>query len=117
LKGIAKQNVGFRFGKHRLSVLRLFGEAKVDGRKYTLVEVETAIGQRYYALRLYNAQGKFIKQILFEGSVAIELANLILLATHSGSLIAGGTMSEGSEPRSNPQSQIQNSKLQTGEAS
>ena len=82
MKGITKQNVGFRFGKHRLRVLRLFGEAKVDGRKYTLVEVETMIGQRYYALRFYNHQGKFIKQILFEQSVATELANLILMAAH-----------------------------------
>lgn len=74
---VEKQKTGFKFGKYRLVVLSRFGEIKCDGRVYRLVKVRTNNNEVYYSIRLYNAQGKFIKQLLFEPQIASSLAQLI----------------------------------------
>lgn len=81
MEGINKQKTGFKFGTHRLKVLRAIGGATVNGRTYKMVEVETNDGLVYGSLRLYNSSGKFIKQMLFEPSISKELA--ILFAEYS----------------------------------
>ena len=77
---VEKRETGFRFGRYSLRVTRLFGECRCDGRTYKLVQVETQLGASYYALRLYNGRGHFIKQLLFERSVVTQLADLLLVA-------------------------------------
>lgn len=69
MKGIAKQEAGFKFGKFRTQLLRHCGSVSVDGRGYRLVLLRTDEGLQYYALRLYNRSGHFIKQMLFEPHV------------------------------------------------
>lgn len=75
-----KQPTGFKFGKYPLSVLQALGEIRHNGRTYRLVEVLTFTGERYIALRLYNSQGKFIKQFLMETEVYGKIARLMLAA-------------------------------------
>lgn len=77
-RGINKQQVGFKFGKHRLTVLRTCGEIGENGRKYRLVRVQTHDGLKYYSLRLYNSTGKFIKQFLFEPKVLFGFIGLFM---------------------------------------
>lgn len=77
MKGIKKQTTGFKFGKHRLQVLKEMGEIIHNSRKYKLVEIQTHDGLVYWSLRLYNSSGKFIKQLLFEPEIRLELAELI----------------------------------------
>lgn len=75
---VEKQKAGFKFGKYRLKVIETKGEVvSPDGRKYRLVMVETNEQQFYYALRLYNAKGKFIKQFLYEPAIAGAIAGLL----------------------------------------
>ena len=69
-----KTATGFRFGRHRLKVLKTFGEVPHNGRTYRLVQVETSLRQKYLSLRLYNGQGRFIKQLLFEPELCPSLA-------------------------------------------
>lgn len=72
-----KQKVGFKFGKYRLNVLERLGSIKHNGRTYSLVKVETNDKQVYLSLRLYNATGKFIKQLLFEPELALPISKLL----------------------------------------
>lgn len=76
-KAIDKQKVGFKFGKYRLQVLKEAGEVKYNGRKYKLVKVKTHDELIYWSLRLYNSHGKFIKQLLFEPEIKLQIANLL----------------------------------------
>lgn len=73
-----KQTAGFKFGRYGLTVLRQCGHVEIDGRCYKLVYVQTNDGSYYYSLRLYNARGRFIKQLLFEPSILAQLARLLL---------------------------------------
>ena len=75
-----KQTTGFRFGKHRLELLWKFGEVKHLGRSYKLCLVKTQSDQIYVAWRLYNKDGKFIKQFLMEPEICGRAAILMNLA-------------------------------------
>ena len=55
-----------------LKVIALISEHLCNGRKYKLLDVKYG-DLPYLCLRLYNANGKFIKQFLFEHSVAAWL--------------------------------------------
>ena len=57
-------------------VLATHGEVKHNGRIYRLVTVRTG-GGLYRSLRLYNAQGHFIKQFLFEPEIMGDLIALL----------------------------------------
>lgn len=75
---INKQTTGFKFGKYRLQVLEKAGQVVHNGRVYKLVKVRTHNNLIYWSLRLYNSQGKFIKQLLFEPEVKTQIGNLII---------------------------------------
>lgn len=77
MQAISKQAAGFKFGKFRLRALRVHGQVVHNSREYRVLDVETHDGFRYVSIRLYNAQGKFIKQLLMEPSVAAELATIL----------------------------------------
>ena len=81
MQGINKQQTGFKFGNHRLTVLKEYGEILHNGRKYKLLKVQTQDQQDYLSLRLYNATGKFIKQLLFEPELAESMIHLFRKAT------------------------------------
>ena len=72
-----KQAAGFKYGKYRLQVICNCGQVNIDGRQYRLVYVQTNDGSYYYSLRLYNARGRFIKQLLFEPSIRNALIELL----------------------------------------
>jgi len=74
---INKQVAGFKFGKFRLEVIQKLGEVCHKGRTYRLVQVQTSDNQIYFSLRLYNSKGKFIKQLLFEPEIAIQIRHLL----------------------------------------
>lgn len=71
-----KQKVGFKFGKYRLTVLEKLGAIQHHGRTYSLMRVQTHEGLEYLSLRLYNAQGRFIKQFLIEPELASAISDL-----------------------------------------
>lgn len=74
---INKQRAGFKFGIHRTTVLRQCGEIDADGRKYKLALV-LADDMPYYTLRLYNAKGRFIKQLMFEPWILNGVIDLLV---------------------------------------
>ena len=73
-----KQKTGFKFGKHRLTILNIVGKVTCDGRRYELADVRTDAGLEYCTLRLFNEQGRFIKQLLFEPQIKRKLGRLLL---------------------------------------
>jgi len=73
-----KQKVGFKFGKYRLTVIAKLGAVQHNGRTYCLVKVQTHDEQVYLSLRLYNAQGRFIKQLLIEPELAPAIGKLFI---------------------------------------
>ena len=77
MKGIRKQEAGFRFGVHPLEILQELGRVAHLGRTYKVVLVRTEAGQEYVAIRLYNEKGKFIKQFLLEPEIAFEVGRLL----------------------------------------
>jgi len=77
MQKINKQKTGFRFGLHRLKVLSEVGRIVYLSRTYRVVLVETETGQKYVAIRLYNASGKFIKQFLVEPEIASQVGGLL----------------------------------------
>ena len=74
---INKQTTGFKFGKYRLNVVQHLGSVSRNGRSYCLVRVQIHDGQEYISLRLYNSEGKFIKQLLMEQEIAPAIAKLL----------------------------------------
>ncbi len=78
MQNINKQQAGFKFGQHRLEVIKLCGEVAHNGRTYKLLVVKTHDGLLYNSLRLYNGKGKFIKQFLFEDDIAEDIGSMIL---------------------------------------
>lgn len=70
---LTKQAAGFKFGQHRLTVLRVVGRVTHKGREYRVVDVLTHDGLEYRSIRLYNEKGHFIKQLLFEPELASQL--------------------------------------------
>lgn len=77
MNGINKQQTGFKFGQHRLTVEKNHGEIKHNGRTYRLLSVLTHDGLPYYSLRLYNGTGKFIKQFLIDPEAFEDVAGLM----------------------------------------
>lgn len=72
--GITKQSAGFRYGVRPVTVLNERGRFTTgEGRQYRVLDVE-ADGHLYIAIRLYNAKGKFIKQLLMERVASMALA-------------------------------------------
>lgn len=74
---VQKQAAGFKFGKYRTEVLEELGEVKFRQNTYRLVRVRVHGGQEYFSLRLYNRQGKFIKQMLMEPGARPRIAWLL----------------------------------------
>jgi hypothetical protein len=77
LKGMEKQRAGFKFGKHRTEVIEEYGCVEHKGRKYKFVRVKTQEGLEYVAMRLYNAGGKFIKQLMIEPCLCEEFSQVL----------------------------------------
>ncbi len=77
-KQIEKQQTGFRFGKYKTKLIRVCGEKVINGRTYRFVLLETSDGLLYYAWRLYNSTGRFIKQFLFEPQMLSGMTTLML---------------------------------------
>jgi len=71
-----KRPAGFKFGTKSTKLIRACGELQHNGRTYRLVLVE-ADGQPYYSLRLYNARGRFIKQLMFEPEIIGGILGLL----------------------------------------
>jgi len=74
---INKKQTGFKFGIHPLTVLKTFGELRHNVRTYRLLQVKTHDNLVYTSLRLYNGNGKFIKQFLFEPEITGGLIQLL----------------------------------------
>lgn len=94
MKGIAKQRAGFKFGKYRTTVLVEYGEIVHRGRKYKLVRVETKDLEteetnEYLAARLYNAKGRFIKQLMIEPCLAPQFAALFSIVPPETGILSG----------------------------
>ena len=71
-----RTETGFRLGKNKVEVLEQLGEVNHNGRTYRLVKVRVD-GKEYISERLYNAQGKFIKQFMVEPEVGPKLGRLL----------------------------------------
>jgi len=71
-----KREAGFKFGVNRTKFIRQCGELPHNGRTYKLALVE-ADNSPYYALRLYNGKGKFIKQFMFEIAIIGKVIDLL----------------------------------------
>lgn len=74
---VERRQTGFRYGKYALTVLTTVGSVDHNGRRYRVVQVRTHLGERYIALRLYNATGHFIKQMLMEPEIAPVIGSLL----------------------------------------
>lgn len=72
-----KQAAGFKYGKYKTRTVKEFGAIEYKGRTYKLVLVRTQDGLSYYALRLFNAGGHFIKQFMFEPEIRLGISKLL----------------------------------------
>ena len=77
MEKIHKQKAGFRFGLHRLKVIKEIGQVFHLGRTYRVVFVETETRQKYLSIRLYNNKGKFIKQFLMEPEIGPQIGRIL----------------------------------------
>lgn len=73
MKGITKQQTGFKFGKRSVEVINQIAHYPYMGRVYKLLRVRTSDGFEYISLRLYNNTGRFIKQIMVEPEIAGQI--------------------------------------------
>ena len=77
---------GFRYGAHRLEVLREFADLAYNGKKYKIVMVKTEENENYISIKQYNDDGEFLKQLLIEpeiaGKIGRELCTLYLRSEH-----------------------------------
>lgn len=65
-------------GKHRVEVLQTLGEVKHDGRTYRVLRERVVdTGAEYASIRLYNADGKFIKRFMLDPEVTLEVCRLL----------------------------------------
>jgi hypothetical protein len=69
-----------RRSRSRLTVTQTLGVKEYQGRQYKLLRVETKEGLEYLCLRLYNGNGHFIKQFLFEPGLVPWLQSALALA-------------------------------------
>ena len=81
---INKQATGLRFGINPVKLIRVCGELPYDNGIYKLALIE-AYGRSYYTLRLYNRQGRFIKQLIFEPEILRGLIDLLMAASKNAS--------------------------------
>ena len=73
---------GFRYGRHKVEVLDQIGEdVEHNGRRYRVLRIRVDSGQEYISVRLYNAKGKFIKQLMMEPEVTAAVGRLIITAS------------------------------------
>jgi len=70
MKDINRQQNGFRYGVNTLEVLREFATFTNDDRTYKIVLVRTDQDQNYISIKLYNGDGKFVRQFLIEPEIA-----------------------------------------------
>ena len=77
-----KQAAGFKYGKNPTKLIREIGRVDHNGRAYRLCEIE-ADKKRYHTLRLYNGNGKFIKQLMTEPEIALQISQLYTIAAES----------------------------------
>ena len=66
---VDKQQTGFRFGKYKTTLISEVGRCRSDLKEYRLVYLRTSDGNFYYALRLYNLRGRFLKQVLIDPDI------------------------------------------------
>lgn len=85
---INKQQTGFKFGIHSLKVIREVATLKYAERTYKIVVVKTEQGDTYVSIRLYNQNGKFIKQLLIEPEIAGKVGSELLAAFGEGNSYA-----------------------------
>ena len=72
---------GFRQYQHKVEVLHQVGkDVEHNGRRYRVLRIRVDSGQEYISVRLYNARGKFIKQLMMEPEVTALLGQMIALA-------------------------------------
>ncbi|KKL75275.1 hypothetical protein LCGC14_2056500 [marine sediment metagenome] len=77
MEEISRQQTGFRYGRHQLTVVREIGHVEHRGRKYVVLEVRTHDGLPYISIRLYNSSGHFIKQLLMEPEIAPAIGEIL----------------------------------------
>lgn len=80
---VEKQKAGFKYGYKPTKLLGIIGDVMHNGRTYRLCLLE-ADGLPYHALRLYNAKGRFIKQLMTEPYLASKIAKLYEKAAEAG---------------------------------
>lgn len=77
----ARVQTGFRYGRHKVEILDQIGEDVVhNGRTYRVLRVRVDSGQEYISVRLYNSQGKFIKQMMIEPEITALIGQMIKVA-------------------------------------
>jgi len=71
-------------GKHKVELVRPLGEVKHNGRTYKVVREKVVdTGDEYNAIKLYNAQGKFIKRFMIDPEVTPAVGALLNWANTS----------------------------------
>jgi hypothetical protein len=66
--------------RHKLTTVRIISMCHHNGRLYKLLDVRTQEGLLYRCLRLYNENGHFIKQFLFEPEITNWLVRALARA-------------------------------------
>lgn len=85
MQNINKQKTGFKFGLHRLTLVKEFYQTEFRDKRYKLILVQTETKEYYYSLRLYNNKtGRFIKQILIDIPVLRAIAGAMMSAYPPG---------------------------------
>ncbi|MCK4964249.1 MAG: hypothetical protein KAH98_00715 [Dehalococcoidia bacterium] len=70
MKDINRPQNGFRYGVNTLEVLQEFATFTNDSKTYKIVLVRTDQDQNYISIKLYNRDGKFVRQFLIEPEIA-----------------------------------------------
>ena len=67
----------------KLEVVKVLGEHKHNGRTYRgYIERVVETGEEYASVRLYNAQGKFIKRFMVEKEAAAAVSKLFYMGNY-----------------------------------
>lgn len=92
---LEKRGTEARFGKQNLTLIEVIGRVAHNRRFYSLAGVRTAAGQNFVSIRLYNKQGRFVKQFLIEPEACGKLA--ILLNVAYDTMARGGGIKDGNK--------------------
>lgn len=85
---VEKQQAEFKYGKYRTELIKVCGEIVRGGKIYRLVILKTSDGNKYYAWRIYNLKGRFIKQLLYPPDANLGMAGI--MARENKRIIARG---------------------------